>query len=230
MNNLGQATDYENEVTENCERVLVTLLRGLGPWKDSIYLVGGLTPRYLIRDNLPQVPPHVGTSDVDLVVELLLLANTQAYYSLEENFRRLDFEHGQNANGEKVSWRWQTKIKNRVKIILELLTDSPEHSGGRVQPLPTEGNISALNVPHSSMVFDHHDVQEISAELLGDDGVATETVRYANIVSFICLKSYALDQRYKRKDAYDIVYCLEYFVGGWKAVAEAFQQPKPAGG
>ena len=33
MNNSGQATDYENEVTENCERVLVTLLRGLGPWK-----------------------------------------------------------------------------------------------------------------------------------------------------------------------------------------------------
>ncbi len=24
---------YDNIVTENCERVLVTLLRGLGPWK-----------------------------------------------------------------------------------------------------------------------------------------------------------------------------------------------------
>ena len=46
------ASGYDKEVTENCERLLVTLLRNLGPWKKSIYLVGGLTPRYLI----PKVP------------------------------------------------------------------------------------------------------------------------------------------------------------------------------
>lgn len=31
---------YTEEYTTDCERVLVTLLRGLGPWKDSVYLVG----------------------------------------------------------------------------------------------------------------------------------------------------------------------------------------------
>ena len=39
---------YNNQHTTACERVLVTLLRGLGPRKDSLYLIGGLTPRYLI--------------------------------------------------------------------------------------------------------------------------------------------------------------------------------------
>ena len=39
---------YSDQYTQDCERVLVTLLRGLGPWKDSVYLVGGLTPRYLV--------------------------------------------------------------------------------------------------------------------------------------------------------------------------------------
>ena len=33
---------YSNRYTVDCERVLVTL-GGLGPWEDSIYLVGGLT-------------------------------------------------------------------------------------------------------------------------------------------------------------------------------------------
>jgi hypothetical protein len=42
------ATGYEKQVTENCERLLVTLIRNLGPWKKSIYLVGGLTARYLV--------------------------------------------------------------------------------------------------------------------------------------------------------------------------------------
>lgn len=223
MNKSGQVTDYKNEVTENCEQVLVTLLRGLGPWKNSIYLVGGLTPRYLIKGTPPRVPLHAGTSDVDIVVKLLLLADTQAYHSLEKNFKRLGLEHGENANGEKVSWRWQMNIKDSAKVILELLADIPEFDGGRVCPIPTEGNISVLNVPHSSMVFDHHGAQEVRAELLGGDGVAIETVRYADIVSFICLKSYALDQRHKYKDAYDLVYCLKYFEGGPQAVAAAFR-------
>ena len=36
---------YSDAHTVDCERVLVTLLRGMGPWKDSVYLIGGLTPR-----------------------------------------------------------------------------------------------------------------------------------------------------------------------------------------
>ena len=32
------ASGYDAEVTKNCERVLVTLLRGLGPWKNSVCL------------------------------------------------------------------------------------------------------------------------------------------------------------------------------------------------
>lgn len=61
---------YTDEYTLDCERVLVTLLRGLGPWKDSVFLVGGLTPRYLVRARPPDVPPHAGTQDVDIVIDL----------------------------------------------------------------------------------------------------------------------------------------------------------------
>ena len=35
---------YSDPYTEDCERVLVTLLRGLGPWKESVYLIGDLRP------------------------------------------------------------------------------------------------------------------------------------------------------------------------------------------
>lgn len=54
---------YSDQHTNDCERVLVTLLRGLGPWKDSVYLVGGLTPRYLVAARPPVVPAHAGTLD-----------------------------------------------------------------------------------------------------------------------------------------------------------------------
>lgn len=54
------------------ERVLATLLRELGPWKDSIYLVGGLVPRYLVTARPPAMPAHAGTMDVDVVIDQLL--------------------------------------------------------------------------------------------------------------------------------------------------------------
>ena len=223
MNKPDTAGGYKDEVTRNCERVLVTLLRGLGPWKNSVYLVGGLTPRYLVEARPPDVPAHAGTSDVDIVVELQMLADTDAYYSLEKNFRKLGFERAENHKGEKVSWRWRVNTESGMLIILELLADDPEIRGGKVQPLPTAGNISALNIPHASMVFDHHETREISIELLGEGGVATETIRYADLVSFTCLKAFAFDQRNERKDAYDLIYCLENYDAGLDAAAEAFR-------
>lgn len=213
---------YNDDYTAECERVLVTLLSGLGPWKDSVYLIGGLVPRYLVRERPPEVPPHAGTLDVDVVISLEILADTDAYHSLEENLKRMKFERAEN-KGQKVSWRWQAHTEHGMTVVLELIADDPKTSGGRVQPLPTNGNISALNIPHASMVFDLHEVIEIRAQLLGDNGIAIEKVRYADLVSFTCLKAFAFNQRHERKDAHDLVYCLEHAAGGVEAAVQKFR-------
>jgi hypothetical protein len=214
---------YTDQYTLDCERVLVTLLRGLGPWKNSVFLVGGLTPRYLIKARPPDVPRHAGTQDVDIVIDLQILADTDAYHTLEDNLRKLGFERATNNNGQKLSWRWQTRTEHGALMVLELLADAPDIAGGKVQPLPTDGTISAMNIPHSSIVFDLHQTTEIQAELLGGAGVAIETVKHANLVSFSCLKAFAFDQRFERKDAHDLLYCIEHAPEGLDAVALAFR-------
>lgn len=219
---------YSDQYTKDCERVLVTLLRGLGPWKESVYLVGGLTPRYLVAARPPAVPPHAGTMDVDIVIDLQILADTDAYHTLEENLKKMGFERAENEQKQKLSWRWQTRTEHGALMILELLADAPDIAGGKVQPLPTEGTISALNIPHSSIVFDLHQITEIQVELLGENGVATEKIRHANLVSFTCLKSFAFDQRNERKDAHDLIYCIEHAPEGLDAVADAFRKESAA--
>jgi len=216
--------EYTDEYTHDCERVLVTLLRGLGPWKESVFLIGGLTPRYLVRARPPEVPPHAGTQDVDIVIDLQLLTNTQAYHTLEENLHARGFERATNEKGQRLSWRWQARTEHGALMVLELLADAPQIAGGKVQPLPTEGTISALNIPHSSIVFDLHQVTEIRAELLGDGGVAIEPVKHANLVSFTCLKAFAFDQRFERKDAHDLIYCIEHAPDGLDSAAAAFRE------
>lgn len=217
---------YSDQYTVDCERVLVTLLRGLGPWKDSVYLVGGLTPRYLVAARPPTVPAHAGTLDVDIVIDLQILADTEAYHTLEGNLKKMGFERAENEKQQKLSWRWQTRTEHGAPMVLELLADAPDIAGGKVQPLPTEGAISALNIPHSSIVFDLHQVTEIKAELLGGNGVTTEKIKHANLVSFTCLKSFAFDQRFERKDAHDLIYCIEHAPKGIDAVAEDFYKER----
>lgn len=215
---------YAAAVTEGCERVLVTLLRGLGPWKDSVFLVGGLAPRYIITARPPAIPRHAGTGDVDVVVDIAMLTDTKAYQSLEENLRAMGFQRAENEAGKKQSWRWRAQIEGGATMIIEFLADAPELSGGRVTELPTEGNVTAINIPHASMVFDLHDKVEITAELLNGGGRATEVVRYADIVSFTCLKAFAFDHRAEPKDAHDLVYCIEHYEGGADGLQAAFKE------
>lgn len=214
---------YESPVTDACERVLVTLLRGLGPWKNTVFLVGGLTPRYLIAARPPKVPRHAGTGDVDMVVDMGLLTDMEAYATLEENLLAMKFERAVNDKGHKQSWRWQARIEGGATMILEFLADEPKLKPSKVTELPTDSQVTAMNIPHASMVFDLHETKEITAELLNGGGRASEVVRYADIVSFTCLKAFAYDDRYERKDAHDLVYCLEHYDGGVDAAHIAFK-------
>ncbi|MGI3187436.1 hypothetical protein [Nioella aestuarii] len=215
---------YNSAVTDACERVLVTLVRHLGPWRDSVFLVGGLTPRYLIKDRPPAVPAHAGTGDVDVVVDMALLADTEAYRTLEDNIRGIGFERAENDRGQKQSWRWQRHLADGTVLILEFLTDVGDATGGRLQELPTEGNVSAIHIPNAAMVSDHYEEAVITAELLDGGGITTETIRHADIVSFTCLKAFAFEHRAEPKDAHDLCYCLEHYKGGPDALHHAFRE------
>jgi hypothetical protein len=214
---------YSEQVTRDCERVLVTLLRNLGPHRESLVLIGGLTPRYLVPERPPIVPQHAGTLDIDVVIDLVVLEDTDAYRTLEENLKKIGFERGENDKGQKVNWRWKVRMDDGTTIVLELLADHPDLRGGRAQLIPDEGQISALNIPHSSIVFDLYDTAEVTADLLGDNGRATQMIKHANIVSFTCLKAIAYDDRHERKDAHDLVYCLEHSPHKLSEIAAMFQ-------
>lgn len=215
---------YSDDYAKDCERLLVTLLRGLGPLAKSVYLIGGLTPRFIIKKRPPDVPRHAGTQDVDVVLDLQILTDIEAYHTLEDNLKRMGFTRGFNNKGDPVSWRWTIKTDHRATLVLELLADDPKHGGGKVQELKAEGNVSALNIPHSSMVVDFHEKVEVTAELFGGNGSASVIVQHADIVSFTCLKALAFADRAERKDAHDLIYCLQHFDGGIEVAASRFQR------
>ena len=166
----------------DCERVLVTLLRGLGPWKESVYLVGGLTPRYLVPARPPEVPPHAEH------------ARRRHRHRATDPGRHRRVSHavrkicaGWGSSGRRTPAARRSPGAGRTvpneahRLYSNCWRMQPEIAGGKVQPLPMVGQISALNIPHASIVFDLHQLTEIQAELLDDAGVATEQIKHANL-------------------------------------------------
>jgi len=64
--------------------------------------------------------------------------------------------------------------------------------------------------------------QRHSQRLTGVQEIRGDSVKHADIVSFTCLKAFAFDQRFERKDAHDFAYCIEHAPEGLDAVVAAF--------
>lgn len=221
----GHEGGYTPEHTDLCERTLVTLLRGLGPYKRGVYLIGGLVPRYLIpRGQDPAPPPHAGTTDVDLLLDLGVLATIEAYRRLEQNLKAMGFERGRNDEGQAQHHSWRKPVSERVTVVVDLLCDAPAATGAQITDLPGERRLKALGIPGAHLTVEDHVVVELTAERLDGGGVTTESIQVAGIVPFVVLKALAYADRAERKDAYDLIYCLMHYGDGPASVAAAFRE------
>jgi hypothetical protein len=74
--------------------VLVTVLGNIGPWAQRVYLAGGLAPRYLISQLPADVPPHVGSTDVDLIISVAVRTDDAGCLADTAQQARPDLEAG----------------------------------------------------------------------------------------------------------------------------------------
>jgi len=215
------AAGYNAEHTLACERALVTLLRGFGTFKQSLRLVGGLVPRYLTPERPPDVPAHVGTSDVDIVLNIQVLADGDAYKTLAQQLKERGFARVVNERGQASSWRWQRQGEEHEFVVVEFLRDAGDTlPPGSVSTVEDE-RVSALAIRHVGIVHDWFAERAVTAELLDGGGITTETVRFADAVSFIVLKAIAYDERHENKDAADLIHVMRY-AGELNATAKLF--------
>ena len=213
------AAGYDQDVTSACERTLLTLLSVFGSLKDTLRLVGGLVPRYLTPAAPPDIPMHAGTSDVDMVLNLEVLAVGNKYASLANQLKARGFTRWVE-EGLPASWRWLCKVNGNIEVVVELLRDAGDEEPGRVISVDGE-KVSALTIKHARIVHDWYQQKEISAQLLNGDGLSVDIVRFADVPAFVILKALALDQRQERKDAADLIHVIRYS-GSVEEVATLF--------
>lgn len=218
------AAGYQPDVTASCERALLTLLSAFGGLKTTLRLVGGLVPRYLTPEAPPNVPAHAGTSDVDVVLNLQVIAEGEGYASLADQLVARGFERYVNHEGKASSWRWKRQVEEHTYVLIEFLRDAGDGQPGRAVSVDGE-RVSALSVRFAGIVHDWFEQREISGRLLDGGGISTELVRFADVPAFVILKALALDDRHENKDAADLVHVLRY-AGTIEEVAELFVRRK----
>lgn len=205
----GTADGYSAAHTDTCEQVLVTLLSAFGTLKDTLRLVGGLVPRYLTPEKHPDVPAHFGTSDVDVALNLSVLASGN-YASLSDQLKQRGFTRWTNDKGWSQAWRWEYRISDREVVLVEFLRGATEKHPPKEIVLLDGEDVAALAVQHMEIVHDWYESKKIEAEMLGGRGVTIETVHYADVPAFIILKALAFHNRAEKKDAGDLIHVMRY--------------------
>jgi hypothetical protein len=211
-------TDYDEVTTSRCERALVTLLGDLGPWRERIYLAGGLAPRYLIG-RLPEgARAHVGTTDVDLIIGLALGDEApQTYRTLQNNLENARFEQ------REPSFRWARDIDG-VTVLVEFLCETDQVAPGRIFRPKGESagpRLGAFNVRGAQLACRDFVERDIEGERLDGGGQSQVTVRVGNVLPYTVLKILAFQDRHENKDAYDLVFTLLHHQGGPRACGHA---------
>ncbi len=212
-------SDYDEFTTARCERALVTLLGDIGPWSARVYLAGGLAPRYIVGSLPEGARPHVGTTDVDLVIGLAVGDESpEAYRTLENNLKKSGFE-------AEHSFRWKKNVEG-VTVVVEFLCETDQVEPGKIFK-PKEGTgsgLGAFNVRGAQLVTRDYVEREIDADRLDDGGRSRVVVRVANILSYTVLKILAFQDRHENKDSYDLIYCLLNFGEGPEDAGRAAAQ------
>lgn len=178
--------------------------------------MGGLAPRYLIGA-LPQgVQPHIGTTDVDLVIGVALGDDTpEAYATLQANLKRSGFDQ------DAPSFRWSRTVDG-MTVHVEFLCETDEVDDGAIfRPKDGTGSkMAAFNVRGAMLARDDYIEVELEGERLDRGGRSKVTLRVANLLPYVVLKIFAFQDRHENKDAYDLVFTLLNGDGGPAATGE----------
>lgn len=217
---------YSPQALAACEKALRTILTKIGPWGTRLVLIGGMAPRYLVGDLPADISEHVGTTDLDIVVGIALESEEdEAYRSLQQNLREAQFGPRVNPEtGQEETFRWTREVDG-VTVLLEFFCPVGDGQPGRLLRNPgggTGSKISAVRTRGAELAGRDYISVDLGGELLDHGGIQERIeVRVCNLLPLLVLKSFAIDERDKPKDSYDLVWILNAFQEGPASVVNA---------
>jgi hypothetical protein len=207
MNAPDIATDYDDRGARAAHAVLVELGQVLGAHRDAIVVIGGAVPSLLMKGR-----GHIGTLDIDLDLDPRKLAG-HGYADLVEKLLAAGYEHGL-AGMKPFQIRRTVDLKDGgspVAVIVDLLMPKGAKTQKHRPPL-----IQGLRVQEADGgdVALRHNIKLLIEGAMPDGRLNRVEMLVASIPALLVMKGYAIVQRDKKKDAYDIYFSVRNFPGG----------------
>jgi hypothetical protein len=202
---------------------LRTLIRGMGPWGVRLVLIGGMAPRYLIKEPPAHIGLHPGTTDLDVVIKIAVTPEEECYRTLVTNLKDCGFKPAREGKSTS-SFRWERDV-NGITVQLEFLCQVTEDGrpGSIRKPLGAKigSKLGAIQIAGAELVDHDHVLVDIHGELLDGRGRCDDPImlHVAGVASLLTLKGLAMRDRTKDKDPFDIVWLISAFPGGPAAAA-----------
>ena len=209
-----EAKDYNAQAVIAARSVLLEVSHILGEYKNGIVIVGGWVPELLFSNASER---HVGSLDVDLALDQKTLQEV-GYRSIISLLLARGYQQGDQPF---IFYRTVKIDDQEFQVEVNFLTSeyggtSKKHRTQVIQdmhPRKTRGCDLAFEMP----------VEITLNGTLPEGGLDHTPVRVVSIVPFIMMKAFALGDRLKEKDAYDIYYCLKYYPPGLDHLIEEFR-------
>jgi hypothetical protein len=186
--------------------VLIEAMQVLGAFRDQLVIVGGSVPELLYPDR-----GHIGTLDVDLAVSPSALSGN-AYKTIRKRLLDANFSH---KNGPT---RFEKNVEGLEEPVKLDLISGQYQTGEKLTSVQVnELNINTLR--GLDLAFEICRPIEISGYM--PDGTRnTVRARIVEPEAYILIKAFTLDERQKKKDAYDIVFILRNYEPNVESLAK----------
>ena len=208
------ASDYDDRTTVAVKSVLVEIGQVLGSYEGKFAVIGGAVPWLLLSE---ADMPHIGTTDVDLSLDAESLGEGE-YAHLVESLLR----HGYNQRGHLRRFQLVRTVPARdegpdIDVIVDFLMPRDANIAENTPPLIA--NFAVQRADGADLALKFYQMVAIEGDM-PDGGANRVQIAIASIPALLAMKGYALANRFKRKDAYDIYYCVRNYPGGIEALVE----------
>ena len=209
------ALDYDSRAKSAVKIVLIELGQVLGDYLNCLVIVGGAVPWLLLPD---AEVPHVGTVDVDVVLNPKKLQQDGRYAAMIQLLERSGFERGADDLGT-FQMRRRVLVDGGEPVLVTLDLLKPDKPKTKKNNPPLIPDLRVQDIPGAEFAFTKP-LELTLGGVMPDGRNNTVTLPVANLPAFLVMKGFALVKRDKPKDAYDIYYVIKHFPAGIKTLAE----------
>jgi hypothetical protein len=219
--------DYHPAATNASKSVLLELMTILKSYRDSLVLIGGWVPYFLLEAYKSKAVDftHIGSIDIDLVIDPKVI-DEEKYETITRMLLSRDYKLS-----KEILYQFERAVKSEIDgkeytVSVDFLTPQPpKGKGSSRRHRQIQSDLRARNLPGADIALQLNQKIPLTGILPGNGETKVE-FKMADLTSFLTLKGIAFGERYQEKDAYDIYVLCDYYKEGPISLAEEIRPKK----